>query len=129
MKALLLLLLFISTLQADHVRWQGDFEKAREEAVKEKKELMVLLITSECSECMTMLRTTFMNQKYIAYINQHYVAVLVKRNQKQSYPIELLYTLEYPALFFLDTQEIYTKEALFGYITPAILEKHLQEHL
>ena len=121
---LLLALNFVS--HAEHVRWQGNFEQAREEAVKEKKELMVLLITPECYTCTKMLRITFMNQKYIAYINRHYVSVLVQKNQKESYPIELLYTLEYPALFFLDTQEIYTKEALFGYIKPKTLEKHLK---
>ena len=126
MRALLLLFILSLMLHADHVRWQGNFEKAREEAVKEKKELMVFLITPDCPDCIKMLRTTFMDQKYIAYINQNYIAVLVKKDQKQSYPIELLYTLEYPALFFLDTQEIYTKEALSGYIKPETLEKYLQ---
>ena len=126
MRTLLLLFILSLILHADHVRWQGDFEKAREEAIKEKKELMVFLMTPECPECMKMLRSTFMNQNYIADINRDYVAVLVTKDQKQSYPIELLYTLEYPAIFFLDTQEIYTKAALLGYIKPETLEKHLK---
>ena len=126
MKVLLLLLSLGLFLHAEHVQWQGDFEKARVKAIEDKKELMVLLITPECSACKQMIHETFMDQEYIPYINEHYVAVLVIKDQKQSYPIELLYTQEYPALFFLDTQEVYTKEALYGYITPAILEKHLQ---
>ena len=126
MRTFLLLFILSLILHADHVRWQGDFEKAREEAIKKKKELMVFLMIPECPECMKMLRSTFMNQNYIADINRDYVAVLVSKDQKQSYPIELLYTLEYPAIFFLDTQEIYTKEALFGYIKPETLEKHLK---
>jgi len=126
MKIWLLLTLVLFTLQAEHVRWQADYEAARAQALKEKKELLVLLITPECSACMKMLRTTFMDQNYIADIDRHYVAVLVTKDQKQSYPIELLYTQEYPALFFLDTHEIYTKEALFGYISPKTLEKHLK---
>jgi len=126
MKALFLLLILTFVSHAEHVRWQGDFEKARKEAIKEKKELMVLLIAPDCAQCKKMLRTTFMDQKYIIAINQHYISVLVQKGQQKSYPIELLYTLEYPALFFLDTQEIYTKEALFGYIKPKTLEKHLK---
>ena len=126
MRLWLLLTLVVFTLHAEHVRWQADYEAARAEALKEQKELLVLLITPECSACMKMLRTTFMDQNYVAYINRHYVAVLVNKDQKQSYPIELLYTQEYPALFFLDTQEIYTKEALFGYVSPKILENHLK---
>jgi len=126
MKGLLLLLTFGLSLHAEHVQWQGDFEKARVKAIEDKKELMILLITPECSACKQMLRNTFMDQGYITYINQHYVAVLLTKDQKQSYPIELLYTQEYPALFFLNTYEIYTKEALFGYINPARLQKYLQ---
>ena len=126
MRTLLLFLALSLMLHADHVRWQGDFEKAREEAVQEKKELIVFLMTDKCSECTKMLRSAFMNQNYIATINRDYVAVLVTKNQKQSYPIELLYTLEYPAIFFLDTKEVFTKEPLFGYIKPETLEKHLQ---
>ena len=127
MKMGILLLLLGLTLSADHVRWQGDFEKARVEALKEKKEIMVLLIKSNCSPCMKMLRTTFIDQAYIAYINQHYISVLVNKDQKQSYPIELLYTLEYPTIFFLDTQEVYTKDALVGYVTPDTLEQYLKD--
>ena len=126
MKLVLVFLALLTTLYAEHVRWQGDYEKARVQAQQEKKELLVMLIRPECSVCMKMLRSTFMNQGYISYINENYVAVLITKGQKQSYPIELLYTLEYPALFFLDSHEIYTKDALFGYITPEILNTYLK---
>jgi len=126
MRPALLLLLLVLMLQADHVRWQGDYEKARLQAQQEQKELLVMLMEPACSACTKMLRTTFMDQNYISYINENYVAVLITKAQTQSYPIELLYTLEYPALFFLDSHEIYTKDALFGYITPETLERHLK---
>jgi len=125
MRVALVVLLFVVLLNAEHVRWQGDFEKAREEAVAENKELMVLLISEQCVACMQMLTTTFLDQPYIAYLNQNYVAVLVRKGQRHSYPIELLYTLEYPTLFFLDQEESYTKEALHGYISPKALQVHL----
>ena len=126
MKLVIVLLALFITLYAEHVRWQGDYEKARVEAQQEKKELLVMLMQSESPACMKMLGSTFMNQGYISYINENYVAVLITKGQKQSYPIELLYTLEYPALFFLDSHEIYTKDALFGYITPKTLNAYLK---
>ncbi len=129
MKSLLFLLFLLAVvLQADHVRWQGDYEKAREEAVKEKKLLMVLLIEDECTECMKMLRVTFRDQLYIKRINEKYISVLVRRGQKESYPIELLYAITYPSLFFLTSKEIFEKEPITGYADPAAFEKHLELH-
>ncbi|MGB5965179.1 MAG: thioredoxin family protein [Sulfurimonadaceae bacterium] len=126
MKSLILSgLLFAVSLQADHVRWQSDYEKAREKAVKEKKLLMVLLIENECSQCMKMLRTTFKDQSYIKSVNEKYISVLVTNGQKESYPIELLYAIEYPSLFFLDAKEIFTREPITGYVDPDTFEKYL----
>ena len=115
------------TLHAEHVQWQGNYEKARLQALKAHKKLMVFLMEKECAECTEMLRTTFQDQKYIRQLNRAYVSVLVFRDQKRSYPIELLYTLEYPTLFFLDAQEHYTRKALRGYTDAETLKAHLQK--
>ncbi len=126
MKSLLFLLFLLPVvLQADHVRWQGDYEKARETALKEKKFLMVLLIEDECPACMKMLSTTFRDQLYITSINENYISVLVRRGQKESYPIEMLYAIEYPSVFFLDAKEIFDREPITGYADPATFKKHL----
>ena len=120
--------LFLSvSLYAEHVQWQGDYEKARLQALREHKGLMVLLMEKECTKCTEMLRTTFQDQKYIRQLNRDYVSVLVFRDQQSSYPIELLYTLEYPTLFFLDAQEHYTRKALRGYTDAETLKVHLQK--
>ena len=121
-----LLVSLITLLQADHVQWQGDFEKARAQAVQENKGLMVFLITGNDKVAMQMLTKNFRDQTYIACINKNYISILIQKDQPSSYPIELLYTLEYPSLFFLDTQELFTKETLSGYVSAQTLEKHLQ---
>ena len=126
MRFWLLLVSLIALLQADHVQWQGDFEKARAQAVQEKKGLMVFLINGNDEIAMQMLTQSFRDQTYIACINKNYVSILIQKDQSDSYPIELLYTLEYPSLFFLDNQELFTKETLSGYVSAKILEKHLQ---
>lgn len=124
-RSILFSLLFAVTVHADHVRWQGNYEKAREEAVKEKKFLMVLLIEDACSDCIKMLRITFKDQSYIKHINEKYISVLVTKGQKESYPIELLYALEYPSVFFLNEKEIFEREPITGYVVPDTFKKHL----
>ena len=126
MRFWLLFVSLIALLQAEHVQWQGDFEKARAQAVKENKGLMVFLINGNDKVAMQMLTQNFRDQTYIACINKNYVSILIQKDQSSSYPIELLYTLEYPSLFFLDTHELFTKETLIGYVSAQTLEKHLQ---
>ncbi len=125
MRFWLLLVSLSALLLAGHVQWQGDFEKARAEAVKEKKGLMIFLIADNDKIAKQMLTQNFRDQSYIACINKNYVSILIQKDQSSSYPIELLYTLEYPSLFFLDNQELFSKETLRGYVSAKTLEKHL----
>ncbi|EQB39471.1 hypothetical protein M947_05615 [Sulfurimonas hongkongensis] len=126
-KFLLLLPLFITTLQADHVRWLNDFDKAHHQAIKQNKKLMVLLIKKECKGCIETIKTTFINQPYIEKINREYIAVLITKDQRSSYPIEMLYTLQYPSLFFLDNRELFVCKPIRGEITPNELNSYLEE--
>lgn len=124
---LLFFLLIPYILSAEHVLWQSDYEKARLQAVEEGKGILVFLIKKECSQCQKMLQTTFMNQDYIAKINEQYVAVIITQDQKGSYPIEMLYTLEYPTTFFLTSSEGFEREALQGYTTAEMFKNYLQK--
>ena len=126
MRSVLLFLILPCVLLAEHVIWQSDYEKARVKALQEGKGIMIFLIKKECPKCTEMLQTTFMNQDYIVKINEAYVAVLIIKDQKSSYPIEMLYTLEYPSTFFLTSREGYEREALRGYVTPEKFEIHLR---
>jgi hypothetical protein len=67
-----------------------------------------------------------MNQKYIDTINEKYISVLIIKDQKSSYPIEMLYTFTYPSLFFLDENELFIHEPLRGDITPEKLKLIMQ---
>ena len=125
MRFILSLLLFIS-LEARHVEWMGDYEKAHQRALKENKQLMVLLVQKGNPTCQELIPEVFMNQEYIEMINKKFISVLVTKDQKSSYPIELLYTLTYPAVFFLNKYELFSCEPIDGDITPKLLEKHLK---
>lgn len=125
MRFLIFLLLINITLNASFVRWHGDYESAHREALKENKHLLVLLVDKDTQSAKELIQKTFMNQEYIEVINREFIAVLVTKGQNASYPIELLYTLEYPTLFFLDRYELYSCEPIERVITPNILNTHL----
>lgn len=127
MRFFILISILLSMLQASHVSWYGDFDKAHQQALKENKKLMVLLIEKECKECIETIKTTFINQPYIDKINREYVSVLITKNQKSSYPIEMLYTFAYPTLFFLDNKELFVCKPIRGGVTPDKLKSYLEQ--
>jgi thioredoxin-related protein len=130
MKLLIIIAFFlISLVQAEHIRWRASYDKAHQEALKENKLLMVLLVKDNCEPCSKILATTFRDQSYIKKINEKFVSVIVKKGQKQSYPIEMLYTMIYPALFFLNSKELFISENIFGYINPEAFKNHLNLHV
>jgi len=127
MRFFFLIALLLSILYANHVSWQSNFDKAHIQALKENKKLMVLLVKKSCKSCKDTIKTTFMNQKYIDEINSKFVSVLVTKDQKNNYPIEMLYTLTYPSLFFLDNRELFVCEPIRGEVTPERVKNHLKQ--
>ncbi|WP_373035623.1 thioredoxin family protein [Sulfurimonas sp.] len=127
MRFILFITLFLSMLHANHVSWYGDFDKAHQQALKENKKLMVLLIKKDCVPCKEAIKDAFINKPYIDKINDEFISVIITKDQKSSYPIEMLYTLEYPSLFFLDNRELFVCEPIRGDVTPDKLESYLEE--
>ena len=127
MRILILLTLLLSMLHANHISWQSNFDRAHQQALKENKKLMVLLIKKDCKECIKTIKTTFINQPYIDKINREYISVLITKDQKGSYPIEMLYTFQYPSLFFLDNSELFMCEPIRGGVTPNKLNSYLEQ--
>jgi len=126
MRFLLFTTLLALTLNASHVSWYGNFDKAHQAAIKENKKLMVLLIEKDCKSSQESIKTTFINQPYIEEINDNFISVIVTKNQKESYPIEMLYTFAYPTLFFLDNKELFVCKPIRGEVTPERLKNHLK---
>ena len=126
MRFFVLLLLLLLTLDANHINWHGDFDKAHKKSIKENKKLMVLLIEKDCDLSQKTIQTIFMNHPYIDKINSEFISILVTKDQKSSYPIEMLYTYTYPTLFFLDNKELFLYEPIRGDITPDKLKSYLK---
>ncbi len=123
----LLLLLAAVCLQASHVQWVSHYDSARREALHTQKKLMVLLVQKDHPRSQESIRTLFMNRPYIKQIHTHFVPVLLVAHQKQSYPVEMLYTDTYPSLFFLDAHELFTCKPLRGVLTVERIEQRLRQ--
>lgn len=124
-----LLLVSFFILEANNIWWRSNFDEAHHQAVKSSKKLMVLLLEKDAKDNKNILVNTFMDKDYIDKINEEYISIIVTKDQESSYPIELLYTIDYPSVFFLDNLEIYVCEPLrgSGNVTPDRLRAHLVE--
>ena len=109
------LFFFTLSMNADHIHWLGDYDKALQKAQKEHKPLMVLLVKKECPSCNDVIKDSFMEQEYVALLNQKFVSVIVTYEGRKSYPIELFYSTSFPTLFFVNSQtETFLSNPLYG---------------
>ncbi len=128
MKVIFFVLILLVNLNAKSLHWQSNYDQSHKQALKESKNLMVLLIDSKDKKInRKLIMNTFMDKKYIDKIEAEYISVLITKDQKISYPIESLFTVEYPALFFINKNNLFLCDALFGDISPDRLKAHLLE--
>lgn len=91
---------FSNILFANNISWYSSYDKALEQAHKQKKNLMIFIASNKTKESNKILSKYFINQEYIEYINKNFISVLVNVEYKTSYPIELFYTTTFPSIFF-----------------------------
>ncbi len=103
MKTILILFLTVSIIYANHVKWQGNYDKALQQAREQNKVLMVLLIKNNCKKCKNIVQNLFTNKTYIEELNKNVISVIVIIDNKHSFPIEMYWSNEYPTLFFVDS--------------------------
>ncbi len=114
-KILFTLCLLAISMNANHIHWLGNYDKALQKAQKEHKPLMVLLVKKECSSCNDAIKEYFMEREYVKRLNQKLVSVIVTYEGRESYPIEMFYSTSFPTLFFVNSQtESFLSEPLYG---------------
>ena len=110
-----LLWLIPLVISANHVHWLGDYKVALQQAHKEQKPLLVLVIKKDSALTPQIIKNNFMNTSYIEYINKEMVPVIVRYEGVLSYPIEMYYTTVFPTLFIVDSKrEIFYSDPLYG---------------
>ena len=120
------LIVFTVVNFANSVTWLGSYDKALSKAKKEHKALLILLV-KRGDNSKNVVAKYFTNKEYVDTINKGCVAVITYFDDKTSYPIELLYTREFPTLFLLNPQiETFIKKPLYS---KEIDEKTIEEFL
>ena len=124
----LLLWLLPLLVSANFVNWLGNYDIAHQKALKENKPLLVLVLQKKDPLSSTIIKNSFMDQKYVDIINKKMIPVIVTYEGVLSYPAEMYYTTVFPALFFVDSsKEIFLREPLYGEnITVKVLEKYMR---
>jgi hypothetical protein len=123
LKIILLLILLLNTLFSNTISWHANYEHALQKAHQEKKNILLFIASSQTKDSNEILKTYFLNQAYIEYLNTTFINVLVTVEHQTSYPIELFYTTTFPTIFFVSykdesvlTHPIYTFESTKTFI-------------
>jgi hypothetical protein len=127
MRAFLFFLLWVFPLHSNHISWLGDYDKALQQAKKENKPMMALLVKKECPRCNEVIIKYFMNHNHINELNQKYISVIITYEGRLSYPRELFYSSIFPTLFFVKSRdESFLGEAIYfdGLTTLQKIPKH-----
>jgi len=127
-RVLVLCTLLAGVLAAGPIRWQGSFDAARQRAEEERKPLLVLLVKRECDACRKAVAAMNGDGPLARLVNGRTIPVLVTK-ENEDYPIELLYTLEFPTLFLLSPEETFLAEPVRGEIDASGLRRLLEEEL
>lgn len=81
---------------------RGEYEMARQEAIREGKALLLLLDTPGDGQGAAMVRRMLEDASLRRLLAERTVVVLIMAGTKSRYPIELYYTTRFPALFLID---------------------------
>ena len=106
---LFLLLLLSSGVFAFSI--ESSYAAAHKRALQEEKLILVFLTKKGFSTASKKLQMLLESKKVTYAIEKKAVFVIIYKDQRESYPIELLYTQEYPTLFFVNNKELFACEA------------------
>ena len=115
MRAILLSWLLFCWVEADSIKWHGNYDTALQKAKKEQKDMMILLIQKGSPKGSQTIVKNFMNRDYIEDLNERFIAVIITYEGRSSYPIELYYSTVFPTLFFVNSSdERFITKPLYG---------------
>jgi len=100
MKTLFILLLTLSALFADGIKWEKDYATALKQAKILNKPMMFIISSHTCRYCVQLESTTLKDSKVIQKINTNYVAAIAYVDENPLFPREL-YVGGTPATWFI----------------------------
>ncbi|BBG65254.1 hypothetical protein NNO_0551 [Hydrogenimonas sp.] len=121
-------MMLCSLLEASTIRWYGTFDAALEASRSSGKPMFVVLVERGCGECRQLFVSALRRERIVRLVNGKTIPVIVTK-ENEDYPIELLYTLEYPAIFLLSPREVLLKPPVTGAVDAALLEEKIFDEL
>ena len=99
-KTLLILLLTLSTVFANGIKWEKDYATALKQSKTLNKPMMFIISNHNCHFCVQFETTTLSSPKVIQKLNADYVAAIVYTDENPIIPPDL-YVGGTPATWFL----------------------------
>jgi len=115
MKTLLLLLLTLSTVFANGVKWEKDYATALKQSKTLNKPMMFVISNHNCHFCVQFEENALSSPKVIQKLNTEYVAAIVYVDENTVFPRDL-YAGGTPATWFLKSDGEPLFEPLMGAI-------------
>lgn len=75
-------LFLILSLNAKSINWEGNYQEAKEKALKENKPLFIMVSLPTCPECNYMKKNIFTQDKIKNYINKNFVSYQFQHQSK-----------------------------------------------
>ncbi len=102
---ILILSLFASPEAAQELGYYSDYNTALSVAKKEKKSMMLVVVTSYCPWCRKFERKTLASASIAPLVKSMYVPVIVDRNKDAATFPERFQTPRIPTVFFIDPKD------------------------
>lgn len=81
MKAILLVMLFISTIFASGLNWSNDYKAAVKSAKEQKKDIYVFITSDYCKWCREFENVTLKDKWIMKTLNENYVLVHLSKER------------------------------------------------
>lgn len=111
-----------STVEVDGIKFfNGTFEKALEEAAKQKKIIFMDAYTTWCGPCKMLSAKTFPDKAVGEFFNKHFINVKMDMEKGEGPNLAMKYDVKaYPTLLFIDKsgKKLHVK---LGFVTPEVL--------
>jgi uncharacterized protein YyaL (SSP411 family) len=113
MRTFLLFFFVLTALSGAEIEWAHSYKEAKERALKEKKNILLLITTERCRWCRKLEATTLHDAEVVGRINAGFVAVHLTRGE-DDYPANLKAPMV-PMSYFLYPDDRPIMRGIMGY--------------
>ncbi|MGB6018064.1 MAG: thioredoxin family protein [Sulfurimonadaceae bacterium] len=124
---ILALALFASPEAAKELGYHSDYNRALSIAKKEKKPLMLVVVTSYCPWCRKFERKTLASKTIAPMVKSIYIPVIVDRNKDAEMFPKKFQTPRIPTVFFVDPKDEKEYWESIGYLNKKEFSEALKD--